>query len=459
MDLKQAIVYSIDNNLQLKAALLDKTVRLHELKILKQKFNPQLSFNMSLTTQHEDYFNEDFVENKIHAYPSLRMVTPIGTQLEVFTEQNYGYEQYQRKSGSAVHVVVEQPLLQGAKPIVNKWSIENSRVSNDIQELLLKQATSQIIYNVIIHYHSLMLAAENVASQERWLQQAQRFYESLKVKVDVGRAPMSDLTSSLLQINQARSYLANAQFSYHQTMREFKETIGWEGDEDITLKPIGGLKDAFNMDKKEFIQVVLENDIETKILNLNKERLNSQLIVAQDQRLVDLRLRGDLTMGRYHVYGNNSPILDINDDNIYNSPFVHKSGNYSAHLLLSIPISGKDARYHQTLATKVEQEKIESEFWHHQKQLTTFAEGLLEKVELKKQQVTLSTQQLSLAQKNYDDALLKLEAGRTSMFEVASLREKLHDAQLQVTSAEIAYLDILANVEFSAGLLTRKWLT
>ncbi len=79
-------------------------------------------------------------------------------------------------------------------------------------------------------------------------------------------------------------------------------------------------------------------------------------------------------------------------------------------------------------------------------------------MELKKQQLALSTQQLRLAQKNYDDALMKLEAGRTSMFEVASLREKLHDAQMQVKSAEIAYLDILANVEFSAGVLTRKWL-
>ncbi|MGD9591817.1 MAG: TolC family protein, partial [Candidatus Berkiella sp.] len=175
MDLKTAINYAIEHNIQLKNARLDKTVRVNELKILKQKFSPQISYNMALTVQNEDYFNEDFNEKKIHAYPSLRLLTPVGTQIEVFTEQNYGYEKYQRKSGNAVHIVLEQPLLKGRRQIVNKWSIENSTALNEVQDLLFKQASSQIIYNVILRYHALMLAFDNVSSQERWLTSAQRF--------------------------------------------------------------------------------------------------------------------------------------------------------------------------------------------------------------------------------------------------------------------------------------------
>lgn len=455
MDLKQAITIAVENNIQLKSALLDKTVRLHELKILRQKFAPQLSMNMSVSAQQEDYFNENFNEKKVHTYPSMRMLTPVGTQIEIFTEQNYGYEQNQRKSGSAVHIVIEQPLLKGRNKIVNTWSIENAQVLSEIEELLLQQAINQVVYNVILAFHQLELVAQNVKSQERMLAQAIRFNENLKLKVDAGRAPQSDLNSSLFQVNQSKSYLAHAQFEYHQAMRKFKEVIGWEG-EDIIIDSTPSAQ--FTMPKENFIDSVVKNDIETKILNLNKQRMQNQLVVAKDQKLIDVRLRGDWTIGRYHVYGKNASTEDIFDDSLYNTPFVHNSGNYSAHLLLSIPITGKDALNHQTLAVKTEQEKLEFESWNHHKQLISYIEGLIEQRQLQQQQTQLSHQQLSLAQKNYDDALMKLEMGRTTMFEVLSLREKLQDLQMQENAAKIAYLDVEANMEFSAGILAKKWL-
>ncbi len=458
MDLKAAIAYAIENNSQLNNARVDNTVRVNELKILKKKFSPQLSFNMALTVQNEDYFNEDFNEKKIHGYPSLKLLTPVGTQIEVFTEQNYGYEQYQRKSGNAVHVTLEQPLLKGRRQIVNKWSIENTRALNDIQDLLFKQASSQIIYNVILRYHALMLADDNVRSQERWLAQAQRFYDSLKMKVDVGRAPLSDLTSSQLQLNQAESYLAQAKFAHQEAIRDLKEIIGYEGEE-LTVMPISFSGKHITLDKTEIIQKVMDNDIETKVIRVNQERLKNQLLVAKDQQLIDLRFRSDFTYGRYHIYGNDNPTLSQYDSTVTNIPFVHNSGNYSAQLLMSIPLTGKAERSHYAYSTKAELQKIELEFNNHQRYLISHTTGLLEKLELQKQQLMLSNQQLSLAQKNYDDALMKLEAGRTSMFEVTSLREKLHDVQIKFNSAQITYLDIIAQVDFCTGLLAQKWLT
>ncbi len=458
MDLKQAIACALENNIELKTALWDKAVRLDELHILKQKFSPQVSWNMSVSLQREIYYNEDFDEKKIHSYPSLRMLTPIGTQIELFTEQNIGYERYQKKSGTALHVVVEQPLLQGRRKVVNTWSIENASILNEIQELLHRQAIEHVIYGVIVNYHALVLANENIKLHHRWLAQSERFYENLKSKVEAGRAPLSDLVSSKLQVNQAQSYLDRAQFEYHQTMRKLIEFIGSE-EEDITVTqgfPIK--KESFDFKGNEFVQVIADNDIETKIINLNIARTRTQLIVAKDQQLVDLKLRGDLTLGRYHVYGENSMYQELNDNGIYNSPFVHQNGNYSAHLLLSIPITGKDQRYHQVLATKIELKKLEYASWYHQKHLTAHAQNLLEQMALQNRQEQLAANAVTLAQKNYDDALLKLEAGRTSMFELVTLQERLHDAQMQYNTTLITYLDVMANLEYNAGLLAKKWI-
>lgn len=459
MDLKQAIACAIENNPELKTALLDKTVRLHELHILKQKFSPQLLWNMSATVQREIYYNQDFDEKKLHSYPSLTMLTPIGTQIEIFTEQNIGYEQYQKKSGTALHVMVEQPLLQGRRKVVNTWSIENATILNEIQELLHHQAIEHVIYNVIVNYHALVLANENIRLHERWLMQSQRFYETLNCKVAAGRAPLSDLTSSKLQVNQAQSYLDRAKFEYRQTMRKLVEYLGSEEEEIEVIQDFPIKKEHINFQENEFVQIIADNDIETKIINLNKARTHKQLIVAKDQQLVDLRLRGDLTLGRYHIYGEDNFYQEFTDNNIFNAPFVHQNGNYSAQLLLSIPITGKDQRYHQVLAAKIELKKLEDASYHHQKHLIIHARNLLEQISLQKRQEQLSANAVMLAQKNYDDALLKLEAGRTSMFEVSMLQERLHDAQMQYNVTLIAYLDMMANLEYNAGLLTKKWLT
>lgn len=455
VSLKQAINLAIENNEELHDFYLDKKVRIHELRILKQKFTPQLYYNLALTLQNEDYFNDSFIEKKIHSYPSAKLFTPVGTQIEIYADQNSGYEKNESSSGSALHVVVEQPLLKGVRPVVNNWSINNAQLLNEIEDLLYTKALERIIYSVIMQYHVVQLAKENVTFQERWLHQSQRFFENLQVKVSAGRAPVSDLTASEFEIKQAENYLSQAQLGYRQEIRRLLELLG-SNDQDIQITSLDLGKESFDYND-EILNTVYENDIETKIIKINKKRLKQQLLIVKDEQLVDLKLRGDVTMGRYHVRGEPNQ-NDLSDKNLYNYPFVHQSGNYSAHLLLSVPITGKDRRNHQKLIVKTELEKLELESRNHAKSLQNLVVGLLEKAQLKKQQVALTRQALVLAQKNYDEAMMKLDAGRATLFEVVTLREKLHDAQMSQQATEISYLDIIANIELTAGLLAKKWL-
>lgn len=455
LTLKAAIRLAVDNDVTLHEQFLDKKLRIHELRILKQKFMPQLFYNLALNLQNEDYFNDSFNEKKLHSYPSMKLLTPVGTQLEIFSEQNIGYEKESSSTGQALHVVIEQPLLKGRNKIVNKWSIENAVLLDEIANLLYTKAIERVIYSVIMQYHVVQLAKENVAFQERWLLQTQRFFENLEAKVAAGRAPVSDLTSSEFEIKQAENYLAAARLSYQQEMRRLIEILGIESHEiQITNLDLAQQPQLYD---ENLIKTVFENDVETKIFHINKVRLRKELLVAKDNQLVDLRLRGDWTVGRYHVWGEPQE-FSYNDNNLYNYPFVHQNGNYSAHLTLSIPLTGKDARNHQKLLVRTEIEKMELEEHRHHKKLHNLVLGLLEKENLKKQQVALTRQALVLAQKNYDEATMKLDAGRATLFEVVSLREKLHDAQMDQQATEIAYLDIIANIDLTAGLLAKKWL-
>jgi len=453
LDIHQAIHIALENNLELKFAQFDEELRLHELKILRQKFNPQLFFNASLTVHHETYFQESFDEKKLHTYPSLKMQTPYGTQIELFTEQNIGYERYQHSKGAALRFSIEQPLLQGRRKVVNTWEIYNASILNDIQQLLFAQAKDQVIYQVIIAFNALQLCAENVKLHEYWLGNAKQFYENMQAKEQTGRIAKNDLHAALLQVKRAQSHLTQAQFEYTQAKRKFLEELHIT-DETVSLVP--NIIDTHpELNHQVVINDVVANDIESKVLSLNKERVQQQLIVAKDSNRPDLKLRGDWTIGRYHVYGEKADFGT--DENVFGYPFIHDNGNYTAQVLLNIPLSNKEQKYHQILAARSEIEKIEYESHYHQLRIKNFALNLIEQMEVKKRQSDLAKESLQLAKQNYEDALEKLEAGRSSLFELVNYQERLLSAQMASMVNQIAYYDSIANLELNRGCLSTKW--
>lgn len=457
MDLKQAIDYALTHHIDLKLKDADREVRWHQLTVLQEKFSPQILLSMSGTIHHEEYFNEEFHEQKLHAYPTLRLQTPIGTVIELFTDQNIGYEQGQRKSGAALHVQIEQPLLQGRNKTVNTWSIENAKLLDDIEELARQKTIENIIYHVIVTYHTLLIQSKKIELQRRWLNQTEQFYDSMNSKWEADRAAKSDVSFAELNVKQAKIQLNQTQAEYRQALRLFCQAIGYDGEE-ITLKQDDYRLSFFPLSNKDkWINTAIENDVETKILAINQERLTKELIVAKDSQLFDLKLRGNVTLGRYHIFGNQLE-NDVSDDYIYSYPFVHQNGNYSAELQLNIPITGKQGRYHQELSIRMAMLKMELEQMNHRRKLDNNITYLLESTELSDSQRELSKDTLEMAQRNYQNALLKYEAGRTSLFEVDMMRDKWRDAQNHFLAQEILFYNNLANLELHSGLLGKKWL-
>ncbi|MCS5712116.1 TolC family protein [Candidatus Berkiella aquae] len=455
LDLHEAIHIALENNLELKFAKFDETLRLHQLKILRQKFNPQLFFNASATIHHETYFQENFDEKKIHTYPSVKMMTPYGTQLEIFTEQNVGFERYQKSSGTALRISIEQPLLQGRRKLVNTWEINNAIILNDIQQLLFQQTQEQVIYQVIVDFRALQLCSENVTLQEHWLKNAKQFYQNMQEKVVAGRVAVNDLNAALLQVKQAEINLNQAQFEQTQAKRRLIENLHLT-DESITFKLDEPKMSESRWSLPKVIDEVIANDIEGKVLTLNKERVAHQLVIAKDQNLPHLKLRGDWTVGRYHIYGEKAD--EFSDETVFGYPFVHDNGNYTAQMLLNIPLSDKQQRYHRILAARSEIEKLEYESQHHHLRMKNFATSLLEQIQVKKRQLQLAQESLKLAQKNYNDTLLKLEVGRSSLFEMVNQQERLLRAQMAKNANQIAYYNSVANLELNAGRLAKNWL-
>ncbi len=459
LELKDAIHYAISHHPLLQIATIDKNLRLQDLMILQRQFDPEIVLNARATVQNEDYFHESFIEKKLHTYPSLRMKTPYGTQIDVSTEQNIGYEKDHRSKGTAMHIVIEQPLLRGRAKRVNTLVIEDAKIMNDIQDLLFSQTLDQIIYQIIVQYRTLQLASNNMILHEKWLNQAKVFYDNLEAKVDLGRQPVCDLPAASFQIQQAAARLREAEIEYQSALRKLLLLINW-GEKEAPEIPFSSelSEDIQKMnqeditDRQIYLQRLMQNDIQSKIYQLNHKKLEQQLFLAKDQQEIDLKLRGEWTTGRYHI--DNSP--PTTDPDLF--PFVHQSGNYAAHLLMSIPLKSKQERNQKISQAKMALLKHEIEYTNYLKELEDNAQQLLDQVEVKKQQYRLSQVSLKLSEQQYESALLKLEADRVALFEVDVLREKFYEAQIAFDAAKISYFNTMANRDLSLGVLTKRWL-
>lgn len=468
----QALQHAVENHVQLKIAREEQTLRWYELKIQRQKFRPSLTLNASATLQNEDYFSERFQQKKIHVYPVLRFHTPWGTQLELYGDQSMGYEPSQSKKANALRVVFEQPLLQGNSYHVNTWSIENAKCLQEIQTWVMYQKINQVVYQGLVLYFSLIMQYQDKRLQEKRLTHQTRFHENLKVRIEAGRAPAQDLQVSSLQIKQFQHQLQQSDFEYRQSKRKFLEHIGWEATEaEIEIEHtaleammIGkesASKQILDWDQESLLALILNNDIEYKILHLNKVRLEHQWALEKEKQPFDLALRGDWTIGRYHVYGKglNSTLLGSeNDVNAYAFPYVHNRGNYSLQLLFTFPIVSSLQRQLPSVTLQAEVNKQRYEIAQHERYLQHYVHNLIEQIHMKKTQLMLSEEALALAERSYHNAQEKLEAGRTGMFELLVYLDRCQDAKHRLHQERIAYFEALINLDLVTGVLAEKWI-
>ena len=363
LDLKQAIEYALAHHIDLKWMDADRQVRWHELSILQKKFSPQIVFSMSGTIHHEEYFNEKFDEQKLHAYPTLRLLTPIGTTIEIFSEQNIGYELGQKKTGAAIHVTIDQPLLKGRKKAVNTYALDNAKLVDEIESLAYQKTVDNIIYHVIVAYHTVLVNIKKKDLQTHWLNQSQLFYSALKSKWEAGRVSLNDVNIARFNLKQAEFQLNQTHLEIRQSLRKLCQLIGWEGEE-MTLSPPSIQSQISLNQHNKWIETAFSHDLQARILNIRSEQLQNDLIVAKDQQRYELLWRANVTLGRYHIFGDAAE-TDQSDDYIYTYPFVHQSGNYSTELQINIPLTGKSSRYHQELSVRTAIEKLEMEKEKH----------------------------------------------------------------------------------------------
>lgn len=452
LSLEEAISLALIHNPEIQSIYWDRLVSLSDYQLQKKRFVPQLALEMAggiqqeRSTAHED-------TTLFRAYPTIEMMTPLGTQLKLITEaaahDSHQSERNQKHNDQSLTVLIKQPLTKGLSPKVNQWPILNAQMNHEIALLNFKRTVETVVLQLISEFIDFQQMLNRQTLQKQYLSQAEHLFELLEAKYQDGRIAQNDLIPPKLQIKQAKQAILQSQIELKRKRKILFETIGIEDQGQWIDSKIK--KKSFSQEGISFEQVI-SNDLALKSLEMNENRLKKEIEVIKDDQKLDVYLQGDVHLGRshYHTYEK------LFEYGYYHSLPFHNKG-YTASVNVNIPLGRKPLYQHQLLVQKSAIEKNKLDILKRHQTLSAEYESLKDSLHIKNAQLALMKEEVDLAKLDYSSALEKYNSGRIAIIEVTRAKAQWHTLELNLTDAELMRQQLEMQLDWLAGCLLEKW--
>jgi len=275
-----------------------------------------------------------------------------------FNSPNYSLNPY---NSAYLDLQINQPLLQGFSPAVNRRDIQVAKNNAKYTDLQMKRQVSTTIAACLNLYWDLVSFNEDVRIKQGALATAQKLYEDNQAQVKLGTLPAIEVTRAAAQVSASKEDLLIAQTNVAQQETVLKNALSRNGLEsawldEVHIIPLDHIEVPKTEDLKpvnELIQVALENRPE---LQQSRTSLESQKIMLKgDKNALLPVLNGFVELTNNALAGPISPIYNGSSGPIdpffvggYGSTlsqlFHRNFPNYSAGFALNIPFRNRAAQ-------------------------------------------------------------------------------------------------------------------
>jgi outer membrane protein len=472
------LVLSLDDSIRL--ALANNTdVRLDHSQIdfaqdsLRRAFSP---FDPRATSSFADSRTKTPTITQIQGAPvlnSLSQTTTFGYSQSFQTGTNFQTSLAANKSSTNDILAFVNPSLSTnlqftvTQPLLRNFGLFPNRAPILIAQRNLKQAranftaqVNNIILGIIADYWTVVLGRENLAVQQKSLDEAQKSYDHDKKALSLGALPPLDIYRSESQVASRRVGVIHAEYSLKQAADQFRRDIGADLDSmvralDLELTdqpaPLGELP---SMDIATALSRALANrpEFETARQQLASDELNIRL--AHNNLKPDLEFSG--------FYAGNGVAGD--QFNTAMPPQVLKSGlgdslsqvfhftypAYGATLSLNLPLKrhSAEANLADALVSRHQDQYQERRTNQSITQEVTNAVHSLEEAKLTmeaaKVAVDLSRDSLHADERKY-------ELGAEPVFFVLDAQTQLAQAELNLIQAQVNFQLAVAQLDHATG--------
>ena len=436
LTLEKSMEIAVANSPSIQSTLLNlerTTESLNAQRLgLKSKFALSLNpIDYSNSRKFDNRTSSWFTNELINSSGTFRVDQPIlATDGKISLVNTFGWQSNTSDaSGSPLvnkaffnnlYLSLSQPLFTYNRTKIALKTLElnneNAQLSYSMQRLASEKTVSQLFYNVYMAQMSLTIRQDENEN-------TQKSYEIIKNKVDAGLAAKEQLFQAEVNLETAKSSLASARVSLESAKDQFKQSIGMDIFEeisvitDVSVAPI-------EVDGKKALEHGLASRMELRQRQISIETSQFDLIAIKAQN----EFRGDLILS-IGVSGDD-PTLK----NIYDKPT--QSPHYG--ITFNVPIFDWGQR---AALIRAQNAVIKTQILNYSNQdiqIKVDIRQVIRNLSNLKDQISIALQNQKNSQLTYDINLERFKNG-----DLTSMDLNLY--QVQLSNNKMAYAQALIN--------------
>ena len=435
MTLADAIFLALRENRTVKSAYIDRIAEKFDLRVAEDRFAPQFEISGGVARQRIG----DVRSTVVDVSPGVSLQTTTGATFEFAWVNEATANNGDYVGSSAGEVSVEQPLLRGAGRAVNMAPLQSARFGEEINRLRLKAIISETIGNVIFAHRDLFLAQERLKLAEAAKRRSEELLRVNRALIGAGRMPEQEALQTEADLENQKLRLLQATRQVEVARLALADLLVLDlGTEFTAVESLNPKKFSPDLGMLLLTAFRERQDYQGQLYVIEQNRLG--LVVAENEQLWDISL---FARGRFGV-GFEDGAQNENIDDV------------TAGIQFKIPIG--NIRQRQPLV------RANVDYQNAEVQLSQIRTGIETQIRTSVSEIEILWRQISVAEKSYDLALrvvevekLKLNAGRSTTFEVQAQETALRTAESQLLTARIGYINALTRLDLQLGTTLETW--
>ncbi len=466
ISLYEAIILTLENNLDIKVSNLDSQISKYELEaqkgiydtIFKSKYteaeeDTQTSVDPGKTRAVSSTMNYYQRSRTRSAELALAQLIPTGAYLEL--KYTHTRVDFKDKRGDAAFdpyysedlgLSLRQPILKGAGPTVTNAGINIARINKKINTESLKKKIMDQIYEVVKTYWDLSYAIDNLKVLEISLKQAQDLQRINTIKFETGVLPSTDVLQAKAKVATREEQIIVAQASIKAYQDRLKQLMNIkEGCEkwNVTFVPKEKpIIEQAKIDQEGCFKEALEKHPD--VVSLKKAIEIAKINVAVNKNLKNPELN---LFGEYGYTGRGD-----STSNAMNKLTHRYYNDWAVGLEFAYPLLNREGRnnYNKSL---VELQKAETQLNNVENLIALGIRNSIRDTETNFKRVDITKTSVEFEEAKLDAEQKRYDVGMSTSFNILTFQEDLALAKSLHLSSIIAFNKAIAGLEYSKGTI------
>jgi outer membrane protein TolC len=441
LTLPEAVFLGLRNNRGIRGDYLQRIADRFSLRVAENGFAPRLSISGDISRGRNAGINA----TQAGLGPVVSIDTPTGarfTMAWLATQTNIRGQTPQ--APSQLSFQVEQPLLAGGGIDYAVAPRRIARISEQGARLRLQAQVIDQISQIIVAYRTLLQSQEQLRIAGDSLRRARDLVEVNRALIAAGRLAQVELIQSEASIAQQELQLIAAENAANTARLSLLVLMGIDPASPVWASERPAAP-AVRVDLNRALAAAYTRQPAylSSLLAIEVNRIN--LDIARNQRLWDVSIvagTGQQAL-RSQVLDTIGALSTVRSD-------------FNIGLRVNIPI-GVLSREQQEVNATVALRQSEVALEQARDTLRAQAENAVRTIEAQRQQAQLAARARQLTAEQLAAELVKLQAGRSSNFQVVSFQSALQQAESAELAAVIAYLNALTAMDQVLGTTLDTW--